>query len=106
MFARASIEVGAQAAMIAPVQAVVYREGKPGVYVVRPNSTVHFQPVVTGARTPQGVELVSGVTAGQRVVVQGAGFLGEGDRVNARPAAAPARPAQPAAQGAAQGGAR
>ena len=102
MFARAEIDVGAQPALTVPSQAIVYREGKPGVYVINRGDQVRFQSVETGGRNGGALAITSGLTAGQRVVIQGAGFLGDGDLVRvvaARPAAAAA--AQPA-QGAAQ----
>lgn len=98
MFARAEIDVGARPTLVVPSGAVVYREGKPGVYVIRQNNTVHFQPIETGSRQGDLLAVTSGLTAGQRVVVQGAGFLGEGDAVRIAPAAAPAAaPARKAA---------
>ena len=98
MFARAEINVGAQPAFVVPSSSIVYREGKAGVYVIGANDAVAFRAVTTGAR--QGDDLaVTGLRAGERVVVSGAGFLGDGDRVTvgtARPAAA-AAPAKKAA---------
>jgi RND family efflux transporter MFP subunit len=101
MFARAQIDVGAQPALVVPSGAIVYREGKPGVYVIGAGGAVTFRPVTTGGR--QGDDLaVTGVRAGERVVVSGSGFLGDGDRVTvaastqapaARPSAAPAQAA-------------
>lgn len=95
-FARARINVGAMPANVVPAAAIVYREGKPGVYVVDANSRVHFRPVKLGDRAGGMVALEEGVTAGQRIAVGGAGFLSEGNLVTvgaARAAAAPARPA-------------
>jgi RND family efflux transporter MFP subunit len=91
-FGRAAIDVGAHPAAVAPQTAVVFREGKPGVYILDAGNRVHFKPVKTGVRSGALVELVSGPQPGQRVVVQGAGFLGENDLVTvAAPAGAPAR---------------
>lgn len=96
-FARAEINVGAMPANVVPASAIVYREGKPGVYVVDANSRVHFRPVKLGDRSGGMVALDEGVAAGQRVAVEGAGFLSEGNlvTVGAARAAAPA-PARPA----------
>ena len=99
MFARAEIDVGAQPALVVPSGAIVYREGKAGVYVIGANGAVAFRAVVTGAR--QGDDLaVTGLRAGERVVVSGAGFLGDGDlvTVSAGQAAAPAAAPKAAAQ--------
>jgi RND family efflux transporter MFP subunit len=96
MFARATIDVGAQPAVVVPSDAVVFREGKAGVYTIGARNAVHFNPVTTGARNGSQIQIVSGLEANQRVVVQGAGFLGEGDvvtvvqaRTGPAPAAAP-----------------
>jgi RND family efflux transporter MFP subunit len=99
MFARARIDVGQSPVLTVPSDAVVFREGRAGVYVIGANNTVRFSPVTTGARTGPLVAIESGLTADQRVVVQGAGFLGEGDQVAVRPASpgAEARSAAPAA---------
>ena len=103
MFARADIAVGDQPATTVPTGAVLYRENKPGVFVVNGDSTVHFQPVTILSRT-ETQTAVSGVAVGVRVAVDGAGFLNEGDRVNVAqavgnaPAAPAAQPAAPAAK--------
>ncbi|MET3835975.1 RND family efflux transporter MFP subunit [Brevundimonas sp. UYEF29] len=97
MFARADIAVGDQPATTVPTGAVLYRDNKPGVFVVRGDSTVHFQPVTILSRT-EAQTAVSGVDVGVRVAVDGAGFLNEGDRVNVAQAVgnAPAPAAPPA----------
>ena len=103
MFARADIAVGDQPATTVPTGAVLYRDNKPGVFVVRGDSTVHFQPVTILSRT-ETQTAVSGVAVGVRVAVDGAGFLNEGDRVNVAqavggaPTAPAAQPAAPAAK--------
>ena len=105
MFARAQIDVGANPAVTVPTAAVLYRENRPGVYVLDNQSRARFRPVVIQTRAAEWTA-VDGVQAGARVIVQGAGFLGEGDRVRVAPAARPAaRPAAaPAAKSAAKAG--
>ena len=93
MYARAVIDVGAQPAVVVPSDAIVFREGKSGVYVIDARNAVHFTPIATGARNGAMIQVVSGLQAGQRVVVQGAGFLGEGDTVTVSPVRAAAAPA-------------
>lgn len=98
-FARAAISVGAAPALTIPATAVVFREGKPGVYVIGPNDRVTFTPIETGSRIGASVAVASGLRAGQRVVVSGAGFLGDGDLVRVGQArAAPVVTAAPAAR--------
>lgn len=98
MFARAEIDAGSQPSLTVPSAAVVFRENRPGVYVLMPDSTAHFQPITEAGRSEGVVAVSSGLQAGQRVVVEGAGFLGEGDQVRvvqavATPSAAVAAPA-------------
>ena len=95
MFARATIDLGPQPAVVVPSDAVIFREGKAGVYTIGARNAVHFNPIITGVRNGTQIQVVSGLEANQQVVVQGAGFLGEGDVVTvvparAAPAAAPA----------------
>ena len=104
MFARARIDVGAQPAITVPTASVLYRENRSGVFVLTADNHVRFQPVSVLSRSATQTS-VEGLQAGARVVVDGAGFLGDGDRVNvsgvapaATPAAAPAAaPAPPPA---------
>ncbi len=82
MFARATIDVGSQQSLTVPQDAIVFREGRAGVYVLQADSTVRFQPVSTGLRDGSDVVISAGLSGGERVVVRGAGFLGDGDRVS------------------------
>lgn len=97
MFARARIQVGDQPAITVPTASVLYRENRAGVFVMGTDGRARFRPVTVLSRTTNRTA-VTGIEAGVRVVVEGAGFLGEGDRVTVAPAraAAPARPAAPA----------
>jgi len=100
MFARAQINVGAQPATTVPTGSVLYRDNRAGVFVLNADNTVRFQPVTVLSRTDARTA-VTGVNTGVRVIVEGAGFLNDGDGVTvSQPAAAPARaaaqPARPA----------
>lgn len=98
MFARARIDVGAQPSVTVPTAAVLYRENRAGVFVLDPQNRAHFRPVTVRARAADRTA-VEGIEANARVVVEGAGFLGEGDRVTvagARPAAPRSAAAAPA----------
>lgn len=95
MFARAQIDAGSQPSLTVPSASVVFRENRPGVYVLADDSTVRFQSVTEGGRSEGVVAIASGLQSGQRVVVEGAGFLGEGDQVRVVPATAPAATAAP-----------
>lgn len=102
MFARAEIDVGAQPTITVPTASILYRENRSGVFVLMTNNHVRFQQVSVLSRAADRTS-VSGLNAGTQVIVDGAGFLGDGDRVNVVPASAPAAapaatPAAPAAR--------
>ncbi|NBB51959.1 efflux RND transporter periplasmic adaptor subunit [Rhizobium sp. CRIBSB] len=80
MFARAVIDVGSLPAVTVPTASVLYRENRSGVFLLGDNNQVRFQPVIVLSRTAT-MTAVDGLAAGSRVVVDGAGFLGDGDRV-------------------------
>ncbi len=80
MFARVQINAGAQMAATVPTTALLYREDNAGVFVVDAQNRAHFRRVGVVARTTDSTA-ATGLVEGERVVVQGAGFLGEGDHV-------------------------
>jgi RND family efflux transporter MFP subunit len=92
MFARASIDAGSQPGVTVPTAAVLYRENRAGVFVLQNDSTVRFTTVTVAGRDDQRTS-VAGVQPGARVVVEGAGFLNEGDRVTVAPARTATAPA-------------
>ena len=81
MFARAQIQAGDQASPVVPSAAILYRQNQPGVFMVDANRKAQFRKVAIVARTGD-ITAVSGVSAGEEVVVDGAGFLGDGDAVS------------------------
>lgn len=98
MFARASIDAGSRPGVTVPTAAVLYRENRAGVFVLQNDSTVRFTTVTVAGRDDQRTS-VAGLQPGARVVVEGAGFLNEGDRVTvaqARATTAPAAAGAPA----------
>ena len=89
MFARAQIDVGAQPTITVPTASILYRENRSGVFVLMTNNHVRFQQVNVLSRDEARTS-ITGVNAGAQVIVDGAGFLGDGDRVNVVTARAPA----------------
>ena len=84
---------GAGNALMVPVASVVQRDGHAYVFTVEAEDSVRRWRVRTGAVVDGRVEIIEGLKPGARVVEQGAGFLGEGDKVrvvsaNAKPASA------------------
>jgi RND family efflux transporter MFP subunit len=82
MFARAEILVEAASVLAVPQEAVVFRDGRPAVFVLAEGGEqVALRAIATGRRRDGMVEVTEGLAAGERVVVAGAGFLEDGDRV-------------------------
>lgn len=75
-------------AILVPTQALVPGAAGMSVWVAGPDDTVHLAPVQTGERQPDRIELVSGVAAGDRVVVEGLARLRPGAKVVIPPPAA------------------
>ncbi len=75
------IDTGVVRAATVPTAAVVLRDGFPTVFVTGTDGVVHARRVRTGARSGDVVELLEGPKPGERVVLRGAGFLADGDRV-------------------------
>ncbi|MHA4837702.1 efflux RND transporter periplasmic adaptor subunit [Sphingopyxis sp. MSC1_008] len=102
MYVGGRIEMAEQAAITVPAQSVVIRDGRNHVLkLARPEAAprVSLQRVSLGRRRGEEVEIVSGLAEGARVVVQGAGFLNDGDIVRLAPAA-PAKTTSSAVRGA------
>jgi RND family efflux transporter MFP subunit len=99
MFAEGRVLLDQAEVGVLPRDAVVFRDGIPYVFVAgAPADTdaavfnVAQRRVVVGSQQDDQIEIRDGLAAGDRVVVQGAGFLGDGDlvrEVSAHAAAAP-----------------
>jgi RND family efflux transporter MFP subunit len=87
MFASGQFELGDSSALTVPQQALIVRDGFSYVFRLNPNSRVSQLKVATGRRIGQRVEVVSGLAPDASVVVNGAGFLNDGDLVRVVPAA-------------------
>jgi hypothetical protein len=94
MFARGEFEIGKSDALLVPQAALVVRDGFNFVFELQPDQRVRQVKVQTGRLVGERVELLSGLAPEASVVVNGAGFLNDGDLV--RVAQAPAASATPA----------
>jgi RND family efflux transporter MFP subunit len=83
MYAKVGFTVERHAnALIVPANAVVDYEGKKGVFVPGgEGDQAHFQPIQLGLIDQDKIEIVSGLSEGDKVVTTGAGALREGDRI-------------------------
>lgn len=85
-FVEGRVITDASPGLVVPAAAVVVRDGYPYVFTVDAlasdnSGRAHRVRVRTGERVGNLVEVLDGVAAGDRVVVGGAGFLGDGDHV-------------------------
>ena len=83
-FGRAAMPVGETSALRAPASAVVQRGQMELVFVVV-NGHAQLRIVKTGKRIGDEVELVSGMDAGEQVVVDGTGNLVDGQALTIKP---------------------
>ncbi|PJJ98965.1 efflux transporter periplasmic adaptor subunit [Lysobacteraceae bacterium NML75-0749] len=88
------IDSGIQKVLAVPADAVLLRDGFPVVFVLDDKAQARLQRIETGERVDGFVEVKSGLAAGTQVVLEGAGFLTDGDKVRVLPASADAAPNQ------------
>ncbi|MDY7012838.1 MAG: efflux RND transporter periplasmic adaptor subunit [Cyanobacteriota bacterium] len=83
MFLRAAVVTSAATGLTAPTEAILPQDdGSSLAYVVQPDNTVKAQTVETGKILPGGrVEIENGLNSGDRIVLKGAAYLNDGDRV-------------------------
>jgi HlyD family secretion protein len=81
MFARGEFELGATDALTVPQRALVVRDGFNYLFRLGADNRVSQLKVQTGRLAGERVEVVSGLPADARIVVNGAGFLNDGDLV-------------------------
>jgi RND family efflux transporter MFP subunit len=81
MFVRVSIEADERMVLSVAERALVWRDGQPAVFTVGADGTAELHTVETGARAGGRVAVESGLAGDENVVVAGAGFLDDGNRV-------------------------
>jgi len=85
MFARGDFELGQARAVTVPQASIVPRDGFNHVLLLQPDNRVAQLKIETGRRVGDRVEVITPLPADARVVVQGAGFLNDGDLVRVTP---------------------
>ena len=82
MYARVTVTTDERKdALVVPTNAVVDTGGRRGVFLAADNSTVSFRPVSIGVEESTQIEILDGLSEGDRVVTTGAAGLRDGDRV-------------------------
>lgn len=83
LFYHADIDLGKEMALVVPSKAVLSRSEKDVVFVLNGN-TAEMRPVSVGEPLAEGaIEIRSGLKPGENVIISGAGFMKDGDRVSA-----------------------
>jgi RND family efflux transporter MFP subunit len=93
MFARGEFDLGATDALTVPQRAIVVRDGFNFVFRLNADKRVSQVKVQTGRLAGERVEVLSGLAADAPIVVNGAGFLNDGDLVRLAPESKPNQPA-------------
>ena len=97
MFARGEFDLGAADALTIPQRALVVRDGFNYVFRLGADQRVSQLKVQTGRLAGERVEVVSGLAPDARIVVNGAGFLNDGDLVRISDESMQIQPAAPVA---------
>jgi RND family efflux transporter MFP subunit len=83
LFGRAWVPVGRRQAILVARQAVIERGQLQGVYVVGQDDIARFRLVRTGQARLGAVEILSGLTGGEKVVLAGVEKVTDGARIEA-----------------------
>lgn len=81
MYAEGHINVGTHSALTVPSQSVISRDEKNAVFVLH-GDQVERRLVELGSRADNDIEVTGGVKPADQIVVDGAGFLKDGDFVS------------------------
>jgi HlyD family secretion protein len=81
MYAEGHINIGTYLALSVPAKSVISRDGKNSVFVLHQNR-VENRPIVIANRDSNVVQISSGLQDKEQIVIDGAGFLKDGDYVS------------------------
>jgi membrane fusion protein, multidrug efflux system len=81
MFANVQFTTGQTQGIIIPSSAIVMRSDIPGVYMVETDNSVHFRMIRTGRVWGDKIEVLSGLSAGERIVVSSTTPLRTGEHI-------------------------
>ena len=83
MFAEATLVLQKKDdALAVPLQAVSHEGGPPSLYIVNANQSIDIRPVTIGLETPDAVEILSGASDGEQVVISDRSALKAGALVH------------------------
>jgi HlyD family secretion protein len=79
-FVKGKITTGSIRRLIIPAKSIINTDGTEHVFVLD-KDIARSQPVITGTRSGNMVEVVSGLKEPDRIIGEGAGFISDGDKV-------------------------
>jgi len=82
LFGRAQYSTGARKAILAPRRAIRQHYDLPSVFVVDDQGTAHLRLVTLGKTCQDRVEILSGLTPGERIITEGIDHIADGVQVN------------------------
>jgi multidrug efflux pump subunit AcrA (membrane-fusion protein) len=85
MFARVEIPLGRMAKLLIPPKAVIRQGQLTALFVLKDQDMARFRLIRLGKATQEGVEVLSGLEAGERFVAEPGPELRDGVRVEAKP---------------------
>lgn len=93
MYAEATITLNQRKKVLTiPIEGVDHHNNDAQVFVVRPSGLIEQQTIRTGIETPSTVEVLSGLKAGDQIVISGRGQLRPGEKVQAKQIQLPVAP--------------
>ena len=81
LYGKARFSVGQRQAILVPQKAILQKGQLVGVLIVDPFSTLQIRLIKTGKTYGDRVEVLAGIEAGNRIIVEGLEKIKEGDRV-------------------------
>lgn len=81
MSAGASFELPGDPVLTVPEASLAWRDNAAGVFVIEANGIATFHKVTTGVHQDGRVVIADGLEAGQKVAINGVGFLNDGTKV-------------------------
>ena len=83
-YGTALFPVGEEKRLLVPSQAIVERGQLTGLYVVNPQNIAEYRLIKTGKTLGDRVEVLSGLSDGERVALSSLDRLGDGVKVEAQ----------------------
>lgn len=82
LYAKVRFPLARRQALVVPSESLVYKGQLSGVYVVSEQGVLNYRLVKTGKKSGAGMEILSGLSAGERIVVQGTASAVDGGQLS------------------------